>query len=108
MRIRLILGCGLILLVNGYGGEYTLHSDFAELKLWLYAKLAWKVSEVSEEYVWYELPEWTPREDDVFFVMRGTCDAWAKNFTPKDVPDAVWIDCVEISRVSPVPFSVRP
>ena len=68
----------------------------------------WKVSEVSEEYAWYELPEWTPREDDVFFVMRGTCDAWAKNFTPKDVPDAVWIDCVEISRVSPMPFSVRP
>ena len=27
--------------VNGYGGARTLHSDFAELKLWLYAKLAW-------------------------------------------------------------------
>ena len=63
----------------------------------------WKVSEVSEEYAWYELPEWTPREDEVFFVMRGSCDAWPKNSTAKDVPDAVWIDCVEISCVSPMP-----
>jgi hypothetical protein len=63
----------------------------------------WKVSEVSEEYAWYELHEWTPREDEVFFVMRGSCDAWPKNSTAKDVPDAVWIDCVEISCVSPMP-----
>ena len=58
----------------------------------------WKVSEVSEEYAWYELPEWTPRGDEVFFVMRGSCDAWPKNFTAKDVPDSVWIDCIEIIR----------
>ena len=39
-NLRLYRNCG-VEYVTGYGGEYTLHSDFAELKLWLYAKLAW-------------------------------------------------------------------
>ena len=39
-NLRLYRDCG-VKFVNGYGGVYTLHADFAELKLWLYAKLAW-------------------------------------------------------------------
>lgn len=39
-NLRLYRDCG-VEYVNGYGGANTLHSDFAELKVWLYAKLAW-------------------------------------------------------------------
>ena len=39
-NLRLYRDCN-VKYVNGFGGQYTLHSDFAELKLWLYAKLAW-------------------------------------------------------------------
>lgn len=58
----------------------------------------WKVSEVSEDYAWYELPAWIPSEGEVLYLMRGSCDAWPKDCTPADVPTAAWFDCAEIAR----------
>jgi hypothetical protein len=59
-------------------------------------ELVLRVSEMSEDYAWYETPTWIPSESDTLQVMRGSCDKWSEN--SKGVPNSVWVDCFEIVR----------